>query len=205
MGNIEMETLIVCKNGAVLLDGIDLVEPTKMCFWIQYDFLTLMESFFRKNLEELCDKCVAYSITTTKNITYNPSKERNRECGVEGKVLVDKRLYEEYKRKIFDFAYTKCSSLAYGTKNEYILKGATELQVRDIILDDKDTYTCFYITKGDMTWNYQDSNIKINKEEQEEKYNEFNKLVEKRKRSMELIKLIGQDVNKEEKVKKLTR
>ena len=181
MENIEMEKLITCKNGEVLLDGVDLVKLTNMCFWTQYDFLTLMKVYFRKTLEDLCDKCVAYSINTRESIAYNPNKfpNKSRDYFIEGEVLVDKKLYEEYKRKIFDFAYTKCSSLACKPENQYILKGSNELQVRDIILDNKDTYTCLYKTRGDMAWNYQDSNIKIDRFDQEKKFDELNKLSEK--------------------------
>ena len=177
MENIEMEKLLVYKNDKPLLDGVDLAKLTNMFYLTQYDFLLLLRIYLRDNIKEFKG---AYTIMRETDMYIPDDPIRKIRYSVEGEVLVDKRVYEDYKRKIFDFAYTRCNSLADKCCSEYIIKEGNELDVQKEISKKYNTYTCFYRSSGKV-WNYLASNIPIDKDEQDRMYEVLNSLSENEK------------------------
>lgn len=175
MENMEMVKLLVYKNDKPYLDGVDLAKLTNMYYLTIYDFLFLMRIYFRNNTK---NGFGAYTINTNEVDKYTPNDPiRKIRYIVEGEILVEKASYEEYKKQIFDFAYTRCNALADRCFREYEIKEGTELDVQRKMSELKDTYTCFY-KSSERSWNYMISDIQIDREEESKMYEVLNSLSE---------------------------
>ncbi len=200
MEDIVMRELVVYDDGRTLLGGVDLVKLANMDCYAKFAFWQLMIMHF-KNKEIYGKSIDAYSIDTKDKRIHIPNQKA--QIVTTSKICVDEKVYERYVREIFDFAYTKCS--VYAKDAKFLLKCGSEYAARKLMLENRDVYSCFK-RNGEGAWDYQISDIKIDRKEQEEKYNELKQLIEKIDKSKELLKLIGHDVNDQdkEKVKKLT-
>ena len=176
-GNIEFEKLLIYKNDKAFLDGVNLAEFTNMYDLTQYDFLLLLKIYLRNNIKNFKG---AYTIIRETD-TYIPHDPIYKiRYNVEGYVSVDKKAYDDYKKKIFDFAYTRCNAIAGKSNSNYVIKEGNELQVQREMDKEYNTYTCFYRSSGKV-WNYLESNIEIDREEQERMYNVLNMAAKREK------------------------
>ena len=169
-GNIEFKELLVYKNDRALLDGVNLAKVTNMYDMTEYDFLLLLKIYLRNNIDIFKGAYIATRDTDT-YIPKDPIYKIRYTVG--GKILVDEKAYEDYKRRIFDFAYTRCNALADKCNSKYIIKEGNELEVQREMDKEYDTYTCFYRSSGKV-WNYLKSNIPIDRDEQERMYETLN-------------------------------
>lgn len=181
MGSIEMKQLLVYKNNKVYLDYVDLAKLTNMFYLSEYEFLQIMRVYFRTKLKNGNDGYGAYIIRNNEIDTYTPNGDfYDMKYNVEGEMLVALDAFEDYKKQIFDFAYTKCSSIADKCCRKYILKEVDEVAAQHAMENEYDTYTCFYRASGKI-WNYLESDVKIDRQEQENMYNVLNYLSKKEK------------------------
>ncbi len=170
MEEIEKKQLLVYKNNKVYLDHVDLAKLTNMFYLSEYEFLQIMRVYFRNKLKNSNNRYGAYTIRNVEVDTYSPcGYDYKMRYNVEGEMLVAEDAFEDYRRQIFDFAYTKCSSLADICCRKYILKEVDEVTAQHAMEKDYDTYTCFYRASGKI-WNYLESNVPIDREEQEKMY-----------------------------------
>ena len=181
MEKIQMERLLVYKDNKVYLDNVDLAKLTNMYYMSEYEFLQIMRVYFRNKLTTLNNGYGAYIINNNEKDIYEPFGDTYKiTYKVEGEMLVDKKAFKDYKKQIFDFAYTKCSSLADLCCRKYILKEVDEVTAQHMMEHEYDTYTCFYRASGKI-WNYLESDIKIDREEQNKMFEILNYLSEKEK------------------------
>lgn len=164
----EMKQLLTYEDRKMIMEGEDLVQLANMYHLSVVDFLELFKLYLKFNQKSLVS---GYSIATTDETRLTTPKE-DFELKTYGEILVPEYGYEDMKKKVFDFAYTKCSEI--GDK-KYDHFGLSSAQVYsggfDTILtkENPEYYSCIY-SSSHGGWNQKVSNVKINKEEQEKLY-----------------------------------
>ena len=185
MKSEEMVKLLEYKNDEIYLDGVDLSKLTNMFYLTKYDFLLLIRMLFRNDVKGIdkrkCNNSRDYIINVReKDIFDNDDPVYKIKYVVEGDIYVNKGLFEYYRRKIFNFAYSRCSLIADSTSSEYVLREGNEIEAQNLMDEKTENYACFYRSSGKV-WNYLVSNVRIDKQERNRMYNILNSLSEKEK------------------------
>lgn len=185
MKSEEMVKLLEYKNDEIYLDGVELSKFTNMFYLTKYDFLLLIRMLFRNDVKNIdkkkCNNSKDYIISVNEKDIFDKDDQVYKiRYIVEGEIYVNKGLFEYYKRKIFNFAYSRCSVIADSPCSKYALKEGNEIEAQKLMDEKAETYACFYRSSGKV-WNYLVSNIRIDKVERNKMYDILTSLSEKEK------------------------
>lgn len=163
MENQELRKLLSYEKGKLMLEGHDLKELANMYHLSVYEFFTLFEMYLIRNNEKLKGNCIIKEkrevILTPTSIQYPNNVE----------MLVSGEEYEDMKRKIFDFAYTKCSNLGDQAFDFWGLDCSEEYDLIRKINGSSSKYSCIYKSSR-IGWNQKVSSLDIDIEDQEKRF-----------------------------------
>lgn len=167
MGIRNMEKLLSYEDDKLIIEGRNLIDIANMYKLSVPDFLELFKLYLNFTRKENGVKNCIINITEANIFTENISSSEKK---ISGEILVPTESYEDMKKILFDFAYTKCSEYGnryrdcWGLNNVETWEPAFASQ----LTKDEEVYSCIY--KVSNGWNQLISDLSINQIDKEKMY-----------------------------------